>query len=191
MGQPKAEAYYNLVKKLVEKGVPIHGVGLQCHFNSGQIDARKLRDNIRRYRDLGLVCAITELDIVQSDPGAADAEKRQAEDYCAVVMAAMSQENCPTVLIWGVSDPDSWRENNPLVFDGSLKPKEAYYAVHAALRTIAERAEVDQIEDGAAPGGNEGDGYFNLQGIKVGEDRLAPGVYIRRHGSRTEKILVR
>lgn len=191
MGQPKAEAYYNLVRKLVEKGVPIHGVGLQCHFNSGQVDARKLRDNIRRYRDLGLVCAITELDIVQSDPGAADAEMRQAEDYCAVVMAAMSQENCPTTLIWGVSDPDSWRENNPLIFDGSLKPKEAYHAVRAALRTIAERTEVDHIEDGADPDGNEGDGYFNLQGIKVGEGPLAPGIYIRRHGSRAEKILVR
>ncbi|MDE6109655.1 MAG: endo-1,4-beta-xylanase, partial [Muribaculaceae bacterium] len=52
-GQPKAEAFYNLVKKLVEAGVPIDGVGLQSHLTTGQVDARKLKENIRRYNDLG------------------------------------------------------------------------------------------------------------------------------------------
>lgn len=189
MGQPKAEAYYNLVKSLVEKGVPIHGVGLQCHFNTGQIDARKLQENIRRYQDLGLVCAITELDIVQTDPSAADAAVRQAEDYCAVVMAALQEENCKTVLIWGLCDPDSWRNNNPLIYDGNIRPKEAYYAVHAALRTLADQAGKDDMEmtpaiDGPAE-------YYNLQGIRVSGESLRPGIYIRHQGISTEKILVK
>lgn len=187
MGQPKAEAYYNLIKRLVEKGVPIHGVGFQCHFNTGQVDAHKLRDNIRRYSDLGLVCAITELDIVQTDPSAPDAAVRQAEDYCAVVTAALSEENCRTVLIWGLSDPDSWRENNPLLYDGNMNPKEAYYAVHAALRDIAERSGVDDIESETPAGPVE---YYNLQGIRVGGD-LRPGLYIKRQGNQSSKIIVR
>lgn len=170
IGDPKAEALYNLAKHLVEKGVPINGVGLQCHITTGQLNARRLKDNIRRYQDLGLKCIITELDIAQADPKAADASKRQAEDYCAVVLAALSQENCPTVLIWGLCDPDSWRENNPLLYDGNVIPKEAYYGVHAALRTLARRTEVEGL--GAADIEKEviGVEYFNLQGMKVSSD---------------------
>lgn len=177
MGQPKAEAHYNLAKKLVEKNVPIHGVGLQCHITTGQLDARKLKENIRRYQDLGLKCIITELDIAQADPKDANAARRQAEDYCATIMAALSQENCPTVLIWGLCDPDSWRENNPLIFDGSVKPKEAYYGVHAALRALAARSDVKDLP--AAPSEKEivATEYYNLQGMKVGED--AKGVVIK------------
>lgn len=187
MGQPKAEAYFNLVKKLVEKGVPIHGVGFQCHLNSGQVDARKLKENIRRYTDLGLICAITELDIEQSNPGSADAARRQAEDYCAVLLAALTEPNCSTALIWGLCDPDSWRNNNPLIYDGSVKPKEAYYAVHAALRTLANRTEVETPDvEPAAAGPVE---YFNLQGVKVSEDNLGKGVYIRRQGGKAVRVI--
>ena len=177
MGDAKAEAYFNLVKKLVEKGTPIHGVGLQCHITTGQLNIRRLKDNIRRYKDLGLKCIITELDIAQADPKASDAAKRQAEDYCAVVLGALSEENCPTVMIWGVCDPDSWRENNPLLFDGSVKPKEAYYAVHAALRTLANRNEVEELEGESVAKEVVGVEYFNLQGCKVGSD--AKGLLIK------------
>lgn len=33
--------------------------------------------------------------------------------------------------------------------------------------------------------------YFNLQGMQVSADTLTPGIYIRRQGSRTSKIIVR
>ncbi len=177
MGDPKAEAYYNLVKKLVEKGTPIHGVGLQCHITTGQLNVKRLKDNIRRYKDLGLKCIITELDIAQADPSAADAAKRQAEDYCALVMGALSEENCPTVMIWGLCDPDSWRENNPLLFDGSVKPKEAYYAVHAALRVLANRTDVEEMEADGTAREVVAEEYYNLQGCKVGAD--ATGLLVK------------
>lgn len=178
IGDPKAEALYNLAKNLVEKGVPIHGVGLQCHITTGQLNARRLKDNIRRYKDLGLKCIITELDIAQADPKASDAAKRQAEDYCAVVLAALSEENCPTVLIWGLCDPDSWRENNPLLFDGNVVPKEAYYGVHAALRTLARRTEVEGLETSETGKDIIGVEYFNLQGMKV--TPIAKGIIIKK-----------
>lgn len=178
MGDAKAEAYFNLVKKLVEKGTPIHGVGLQCHLTTGQINARRLKDNIHRYQELGLKCIVTELDIEQADPKAGDAAKRQAEDYCALVMAAMSEENCPSVMIWGLCDPDSWRNNNPLIFDGNVKPKEAYYAVHAALRTLANRNDVEEIASDTMTKEVEAVEYYNLQGCRVSED--AAGLVVKR-----------
>lgn len=178
MGEPKAEAYYNLVKKLVEQGTPIHGVGFQCHLTTGQLNAKKLKDNLRRYQDLGLEVAVTELDIAQADPKATDAARRQAEDYCAAVMAALSLDNCKTVLIWGLCDPDSWRQNNPLIYDGNVKPKEAYYAVHAALRTLADGNGVEEIDGDACVREAVGVEYFNLQGMKVDAD--AKGLVIKR-----------
>ncbi len=33
--------------------------------------------------------------------------------------------------------------------------------------------------------------YFNLQGMKVNADALTSGLYIRRQGTRAEKILIR
>lgn len=176
VGDPKAEAYFNLVKNLVEKGAPISGVGFQCHLTTGQLNAKRLKDNMRRYQDLGLEVAVTELDIAQADPKAADAAKRQAEDYCAAVMAALSLENCKTVLVWGLCDPDSWRENNPLMFDGSVKPKEAYYAVHAALRALANRADVEDLPSQERK--IVAVEYYNLQGVRVASD--AKGLVIRR-----------
>lgn len=193
MGDAKSEAYFNLVKKLVDKGTPIHGVGLQCHITTGQLNVKKLKDNIRRYKDLGLKCIITELDITQADPKASDAAKRQAEDYCATIMAALSEENCPTVMIWGLCDPDSWRENNPLLFDGNVKPKEAYYAVHAALRTLANRTDVEEMDADAISKQPVAVEYYNLQGVRVGAD--AYGILIRRvvysdGSSKAEKIIL-
>lgn len=178
MGQPKAEALYNLAKKLVEKNVPIHGVGLQCHITTGELNARKLKDNIHRYQELGLKCIITELDIAQADTKADDAAERQAEDYCATIMAALSEENCPTVLIWGLVDSDSWRKDgNPLIYDSSVKPKEAYYAVHAALRTLASRSEIDIIIDNTKREIKAVE-LFNLQGVRLPAD--AKGLVIKR-----------
>ena len=110
MGQPKAEAFYNLAKSLVEKGVPIHGVGLQCHITVGELKADKLVANIRRFEEIGLKCIITELDIAQDNPGSEGADVRQAIEYCETVNAALSEPNCPTVMIWGIKDDDSWRK---------------------------------------------------------------------------------
>lgn len=194
IGDPKAEALFNLAKKLVEAGVPIDGVGLQCHITTGQLNARRLKDNIKRYQDIGLKCIITELDIVQPDPKAADAAKRQAEDYCATVMAALSQENCPTVMIWGLCDPDSWRDNNPLIYDGNVKPKEAYYGVHAALRTLARRGtDVDVLENEGMEKEITGIEFYNLHGIKVSPE--AEGFVIKiitySDGSKDQMRLIR
>lgn len=178
IGDPKAEAYFNLVKKLVEQGAPIHGVGFQCHLTTGQLNAKRLKDNLKRYADLGLEVAVTELDIAQYDPKDSNAARIQAEDYCAAVMAALSLENCRTVLIWGLCDPDSWRENNPLMYDGSVKPKEAYFAVHAALRALANRNEVEEISSGLTANEVTAVEYYNLQGVRVGAD--VNGLVIKR-----------
>ncbi len=188
MGEPKSEALYNLAKSLVEKGAPLHGVGLQCHLTTGEVKVGKLAANIRRYQELGLECVITELDLAQADTKAPDAERIQAEEYGAIVNAALSQSNCAGVLVWGVSDADSWRANKPLLYDASANPKEAYYAVHAATRIASENAGIEEIIPDSTSEIIRVE-YYNIQGMRLHD--TAKGLVIKREyhadGSITHK----
>ncbi len=193
-GDLKAEAFYNLAKKLVAAGVPIHGVGLQCHLTVGKIDVPRLVANIERFKELGLDCIITELDVAQADPSSPDAQERQAEAYGAIVNGALSCSNCPTVMVWGLRDTDSWRENNPLLYDGDLRAKTAYYAVHAALRLAAGGSELPAVTvaDESAPVVSTE--YYSLDGRRLAAPAagLVIRVTLRADGTRrAEKLLVR
>lgn len=33
--------------------------------------------------------------------------------------------------------------------------------------------------------------YYNINGVRVNNDNLAPGIYIRRQGSKTTKVAIR
>lgn len=142
-GNTKTEAYYNLVKRLKESGLPIDGCGLQCHLTTGELDTLKLEKNIQRYATLGLDCIITELDIALAVGNNAGQESElldlQAKEYGAITRIFLRNDNCPSMLLWGISDNHSWRENQPLLYDSNLQPKTAYYNVHAQLRMAAEK----------------------------------------------------
>ena len=99
----------------------------------------RLEKNIRRYDDLGLKCIITELDIALADPTAEDALEIQAKEYGAITRIFLRNENCPSLLVWGISDNHSWRKNAPLLFNHELKAKPAYYNMHAQLRRAVEQ----------------------------------------------------
>ena len=168
-GSTKAEAYFNLVKRLKDKGLPIDGCGLQCHFTTGELDTLKLEKNIQRYATLGLDCIITELDIALADPSATDALDIQAKEYGAITRVFLRNDNCPSMIVWGISDNHSWRQNQPLLYNSSLQAKPAYYNVHAQLRLAAER-ETANIE---APHQEDSSAtlirttYFNLCGQAI------------------------
>ena len=70
-GKAKSLAFYNLAVSLKNKGVPIHGVGLQCHFSVGEVDGVKLNRTIKRFAEAGLKCIITELDMGVSSTSSA------------------------------------------------------------------------------------------------------------------------
>jgi len=59
----KSNKIYQLVSGMMQRGIPINCVGLQCHFVSGTIDTAGIDKNINRLAALGLKVSITELDI--------------------------------------------------------------------------------------------------------------------------------
>ena len=138
----KREKIYRLLKSLIEKGVPIHGVGLQGHYNIC-CDVNELRKSIDLFSSLGLTVQITELDISVYKPEErgmnfseppADRLKLQAELYGEIfALLREKKDKISGVTFWGLTDNTSWlngfpekRNDYPLLFDANQKPKEAY-----------------------------------------------------------------
>ena len=176
-GKAKSMAFYNLAVSLKEKGIPIHGVGLQCHFSIGEVDGVKLNRTIKRFAEAGLMCIITELDMGIPSTTAANKEE-QARLYRMITDIVLKNDNCPSMVIWGVKDNDSWRTNsNPLLYDSGMGKKSAWYAVRSALRHralstgVSEKVIVNSDKFVTAP-------IYDLQGRKV-TSLLKPGLYIK------------
>ena len=67
--QPKSDVVYNYVKDLKERDCGITGVGMQLHIKVSVDDdwLEGVRQNVKRYNDLGLTVHFTEIDI-KCDP---------------------------------------------------------------------------------------------------------------------------
>lgn len=134
----KGQNIYDLVSGLKQRGVPIHGVGLQAHFSVGGFDTASIGENMRRLAALGLRISITELDITNS--GTVDSTKlyAQKENYKKLMALCLSVPNCKTFMAWGLNDAQSWRGANTaaLLFSGTatLVKKPAYFGVVEALQ---------------------------------------------------------
>ncbi|MBQ3752226.1 MAG: endo-1,4-beta-xylanase [Prevotella sp.] len=174
-GKAKAVAFYNIVKRLQQHGIPIDGVGLQCHFSVGDVDSVKLERTIRRFGDDGLKCIITELDMGVGSTSAKDLEE-QARNYRVVTDIMLNNDNCPNMLIWGIKDNDSWRSgSNPLLYTAQLGRKPAWYAVRSALRHRSIVTDVEPVQATVAPS----DAIYDLKGRRIGSGRLQPGIYVK------------
>ena len=166
-GKAKSAAFYNLALRLKKAGIPIHGVGLQCHFSIGDVDSLRLDQTIGRFEEAGLKCIITELDMGIPDTSEASLEE-QALSYRVITDIMLNHDNCTSMVIWGLKDNNSWRESSsPLLFTAQLDKKPAYYAVRSALRHRAlTESGIRSVRQSA-----KGDGHiYNLAGQKVGAD---------------------
>ncbi|CAE6414484.1 unnamed protein product [Rhizoctonia solani] len=140
----KSNAMYNLAKALVARGVPLHGIGFQCHLIVNSFP-RTFQANYERFANLGLDVAITELDIRYKLPRTAALVTAQAENYKYVVSACLAVSRCVGVTVWDTSDDRSWIPSvspgygNALLFDSNKKPKLAYYSVADALAAATVR----------------------------------------------------
>ena len=175
-GKAKSVAFYNLAVRLKNKGIPIHGVGLQCHFSVGEVDGVKLNRTIKRFAEAGLKCIITELDMGIPSTSSADLEE-QARNYRMITDIVLNNDNCPSMVIWGVKDNDSWRTNsNPLLYDSGMGKKKAWYSVRSALRHRALASSVGAVRrDGITTHST----VYTLDGRRVNAESLQPGLYIQ------------
>ena len=166
-GKAKSAAFYNLAVRMKNAGIPIDGVGLQCHFSIGDVDSLRLDQTVSRFEEVGLKCIITELDM--GIPDTSDASLgEQARSYRVITDIMLNHDNCPSMVIWGLKDNNSWRESSsPLLFTAQLDKKPAYYAVRSALRHRALiESGIRAVRQTVKNDGN----IYNLAGQKVGAD---------------------
>ncbi|MFT3737676.1 MAG: endo-1,4-beta-xylanase [Breznakibacter sp.] len=132
----KRVAINNLIKGMKERGVPIHGYGLQMHTNVERA-VGDLRNAILTAAQTGLKVHVSELDIAVNKNNVAslvysdELKQKQYLSYKAVAeaMADVPEGQQYGITTWGVADPNSWLYANPdwpLPFDGNYQRKPAY-----------------------------------------------------------------
>ncbi|MCS7201413.1 MAG: endo-1,4-beta-xylanase [Dictyoglomus sp.] len=143
----KRDKAYELVKRLKEKKIPIHGVGIQGHWTLSWPTPSMLEESIKKFQSLGVQVQITEFDISIyydrnenanfTDPPL-DRIERQAEIYKKAFEVLRRYKNVITgVTFWGVADDATWldywpvrgRKDHPLLFDVKHSPKKAFWEV--------------------------------------------------------------
>ena len=152
---PKAELYYNdysienepkrrgallLIKKLLEKNVPVKAIGLQGHNNFVFPTAEQQDQTIRQFAELGIKIIISELDVsVLPDPegfnGAevslsfemqeklnpykdglpTEIDKKLADRYTELFgIYHKHRKNILRITFWNVTDRESWLNDFPV-----------------------------------------------------------------------------
>lgn len=143
----KRDAIYKMAKELLEKGVPIHGIGMQGHWSIYSPSEEEIRAAIELYSSLGLKVSITEMDV---SVHGSDRENRyptelpdfiheqQAEQYAKFFSIFNDYSDViDRVTFWGTTDRFSWKNNHPvqnrpdhpLLFDRQGEIKPAFWAV--------------------------------------------------------------
>ena len=148
----KRDRIYKMLKVLLDKKIPIHGVGLQAHWSIFSPTEQELRQSIEKFSSLGLQVQFTELDISvypsehsrrerradESDSFTPEMESKQIKQYeMAFKVFREYKDKITSVTFWNVSDKSSWldnfpvrgRKNYPLLFDQDLKPKKVFWEV--------------------------------------------------------------
>lgn len=148
----KRDKIYRMLKGLLAKGVPIHGVGLQGHWSINNPSRSELEKSIALFSSLGLKVQITELDVSvysgnqggrlikgnassEVEPFTPEMEEKQLSQYKMIFEVLRKYKaNITGVTFWNLSDRYSWLDNRgpknyPLLFDKNLMPKKAFFEV--------------------------------------------------------------
>ena len=144
----KRDRIYRLAKELLDKGVPIHGIGMQGHWSLYGPSTKHIRDAIEKYASLGLKVNITELDVsVYEWSDRANRYpvelpesllEQQAERYAEIFRIFDEYHHViDRVSFWGTTDARTWlnhfpapnRPDHPLLFDKKNELKPAFWAI--------------------------------------------------------------
>lgn len=140
----KRQRMYELAVDLLDRGIPLHGIGHQMHVNIRGPANILIEQTISQFAELGLMNYITELDVnIYENSDGRFTEKPegllrlQGERYKEIFDIFLKySDHIESVTVWGLSDDKSWlrqfpvvRQNWPLIFDETRRTKPAYWAL--------------------------------------------------------------
>lgn len=144
----KRQKAYNMLKSMLEKGVPINGVGLQAHYDIYSPSIEDIKATIDLFSSLGLKVQLTEVDMsiykwgdsaVFAEPpkDRMNIQTQRYKDLFTLLRSYKDKGVITGVTFWGVDDSGSWldnfpvkgRKNWPMLFDINQRPKNAFWEV--------------------------------------------------------------
>jgi endo-1,4-beta-xylanase len=149
----KRDKAYTMLKNLLDRGTPIHGVGMQGHWTMQDVNRENIGAAIDKFASLGLEVHITELDLSvypfyhnipreelpkEVKEFTPETERLQAEKYGEIFdVLRKKKDKVTSVTFWGVADNKTWlsnyfvrgRTDYPLLFDRGYEAKEAFEAI--------------------------------------------------------------
>ena len=143
----RQDAIISIVRRLQDKKIPIHGVGLQAHLYAERgIGKENLIDFVKQLEKLGLEVAVTELDIIDWKLSK-DIERRDrgvaatAKEFLDAITSATTLS---TLTTWGMNDRYSWigsvfersddGKARPLPFDENWQPKPLFDVISNVVK---------------------------------------------------------
>jgi len=139
-GGNKSDKIFNIISLMKQSNIPIDGMGFQMHLNgadflSGNLELKteQLRQQIRRYREIGIQVYITEMDVDMHDVQN-DRELLQAQIYSEIIQACLEEGVFSFTFFSGI-DENSWliseynRTNAQATLFNTEGPKIDYYAL--------------------------------------------------------------
>jgi len=158
----KMDNWFKVIKKLVDMGVPINGVGFQTHLQmTYDHPYSDLLANMNRFADIGLTSEITEFDVLMAtgsaykpnliaSPTQSDYTK-QARVYQGVIDAVLNAKKCDAFILFGEWDPGSfsnfaYKDNNgkplglgyPNILDKDMKQKLSFKSLVDEVKKIGQ-----------------------------------------------------
>lgn len=114
--EAKRQALLRLVRRLLERQVPLDAVGIQAHLQMDEpFRAEPFVAFVAALRSLGLATLVTELDMREGRqlPGGVAARDAAVAARITEFVGAALAAGCRTVITWGLSDRDSWLTSDP------------------------------------------------------------------------------
>lgn len=138
----KSNAIYEMYKRLLNKGIPVGGIGFQFHTSINvNLDYNSIEKNFKRFSDLGVKIHVTEMDVkIQNNKDALQNKlAKQSEVYSNILNLCLENENCNSFTTWGFTDKYSWipaytgNDDSPLLFTNEYVRKPSYNALYKDL----------------------------------------------------------
>ncbi len=167
----KRARLYALVTDLLNRGIPVDIVGHQFHA-SLTTPVQSFDEALAAFEDLPVRQVISELDVMTGTP--VDDAKLIEQGYFyrdAFRIFRSHSDSIFSVTLWGLYDTRSWRSDNaPLLFNGQLAAKPAYFgAVDETLPARIRTALVFQADVPLEAGATSALEWQKLRLINVGD----------------------
>lgn len=151
INEKKVNKMYDLVERMLKKGIPIDGIGMEVHISIHEKNIAGIEKTIEKFNELkkynpNFTVSITQLDVSMYRYNEAEKEiteemlLKQANVYKElfnIVKGQAEKGNIDTVTFWGIADSESWlndkaevpRKDAPLLFDRDLNAKPAFWSI--------------------------------------------------------------